>query len=371
MPRQLLVEAIRVDGDTQSRERINEETVGEYAEAMKSAAKAPWPALLVFFDGTEYWLADGFHRLLAARRIGKKNIMAEVKDGSREDAAWASCAANQTHGLRRTNADKRKAVAIALKLQPKMSDRAIAGHCGLSDPFVGQVRRQVLTVSTSTPRTGTDGKQYPVPPARAKDKPAQGLGPPPRPEDRPVSAAATVPKRAGAPADASLGSVLQEDAPAGTAGKAEPCESPSPAAAAAGVGRKPDVPIDDVGRRIPDHLMELWGRRQEVQDMLTAVSRVRVALQKAQDTRDPLFSEVPYSAALAHLDQAYDAVQVAKPYAVCAVCQGHGCKTCLQRGLLGKFRWDNTVPVEHKEAVARLIENQRSREVTAGKGGGA
>ena len=93
--------------------------------------------------------------------------------------------------------------------------------------------------------------------------------------------------------------------------------------------------------------------------MLTALSRVRVALREAQDNRDPLFSEVPFSSALAHLDQAYDAVQVAKPYAVCAFCQGHGCKACGQRGLLGKFRWDTSVPREHKEAVARLIEKER------------
>ena len=116
--------------------------------------------------------------------------------------------------------------------------------------------------------------------------------------------------------------------------------------------------VDDVGRQIPDHLLELWGRRQEVQDMLTALSRVRVALRKAQDSQDPLFSEVPFSSALAHLDQAFDAVQVAKPYAVCAVCQGRGCKSCSDRGLLGKFRWELAVPVEHKEAVARLIEKQ-------------
>ena len=114
-----------------------------------------------------------------------------------------------------------------------------------------------------------------------------------------------------------------------------------------------------MGRRIPEDRVALWNRRQEVQDMLTALSRVRVALRLAQDAGDPLFSDVPYSSALAHLDQAYDAVQVAKPYAVCGFCQGHGCKACGQRGLLSKFRWDTAVPKEHKAAVARLIEKER------------
>jgi uncharacterized ParB-like nuclease family protein len=131
MTKQLLVDSIRIDGETQSRARISDETVAEYAEAMKAPpgprpgpaqsassrlredataghAGQAWPPVTVFFDGTEYWLADGFHRLLAARRAGRKHIAADVKQGSREDAAWAACAANQTHGLRRTNADKRK-----------------------------------------------------------------------------------------------------------------------------------------------------------------------------------------------------------------------------------------------------------------------
>jgi len=113
-----------------------------------------------------------------------------------------------------------------------------------------------------------------------------------------------------------------------------------------------------LGRRIPDELVELWNRRQEVQDILTALSRVRVTVRTAQDTKDPLFSEISFSSALAHLDQAYNAVHVAKPYAVCAFCQGHGCKACGQRGLLSKFRWNATVPSEHKEAVARLVEKE-------------
>lgn len=367
MAKQLLVESIRIDGQTQSRERINADAVAEYAEAMKaqagSAGPAPaWPPVVVFWDGREYWLADGFHRVLAARSIGRKNIAADVRQGSREDAAWASCAANQTHGLRRSNADKRKAVEIALRLHSEMTDRAIAGHCGLSHPFVAEIRRQVVTVTTSGPRqsrVGRDGKNYPPPQSRSKTGAAQGpgsrpeftagqgLGPPPRPEERPgfVPAAGSTPGQ------------MQ-----GVTGYAEESHAVTGAAtveAAGKTGRTPDYLVDDLGRRIPEDRLPLWGRRQEVQDMLTALSRVRVALREAQDNRDPLFSEVPFSSALAHLDQAYNAVQVAKPYAVCAFCQGHGCNACGQRGLLGKFRWDTVVPKEHKEAVARLIEKEQ------------
>lgn len=70
----------------------------------------------------------------------------------------------QGHGLRRTNADKRRAVMAALA-HPNgrgLSDRLIAEHCGVSDPFVGTVRAELQTVSslaTTEKRKGKDGKQ--------------------------------------------------------------------------------------------------------------------------------------------------------------------------------------------------------------------
>jgi len=345
MARQLLVESIRIDGRTQCRERINEETVAEYAEAMKAPTASGWPPIVVFFDGTEYWLADGFHRLLAAQRNGKKNIPADVKQGTREDAAWAACAANQAHGLRRTNADKRKAVEMALKLHPEMSDQVIANHCGVGRDLVFGARRQVVGILQPGMRSGADGKRYPVPPPRAKPLPAQDSGLPPQSEKRPGMAGP------------------REEIHAVTGAATGGDEHAGPVAATSGedggARRKPRGICDDMGRRIPEERVALWNRRQEVQDMLTALSRVRVALRQAQDGRDLLFSDVPYSSALAHLDQAYDAVQVAKPYAVCAFCQGHGCQVCGQRGLLSKFRWDTAVPKEHKEAVARIITQER------------
>jgi len=52
------------------------------------------------------------------------------------------------HGIRRGNADKRRAVEIALREFPKLSSNMIAGMCGVSDTFVGKLRGDVLTVST-------------------------------------------------------------------------------------------------------------------------------------------------------------------------------------------------------------------------------
>ena len=76
--------------------------------------------------------------------------------------------ANQPHGLRRTHADKRKAVTLALKLHPEMSDQAIADHCGVSRNMAFGVRRQHVKGLQVERRVGVDGKTSKVPASRAQ-----------------------------------------------------------------------------------------------------------------------------------------------------------------------------------------------------------
>ena len=362
--KQILTDSIRIDGETQSRVQIDQDAVQEYADAM--AGGTAFPPVTVFFDGTDYWCADGFHRVLAALRAGVKHLAAEVKRGGRAEAAWAACGANLTHGIRRTNADKRKAVTLALRMHPEMSDSALAAHCGVRHPYVAEVRRQVVTVTTCPPpptRTGRDGKQYPAPPQRPLPS---RFGPPPAGRGlagNPPPAARTPPGRG--PGEEAGGRTPEARSRTPEARSRTPeARSRTPEAG----GRKAEAggrkaggsgPVDDMGRRLPERVVPLWERCEEVQGMLTALSRIRVALKEAQSLRDPLFGEVPYSATLAHLDQAYSGVQVARPYVVCPFCQGHGCRACKDRGLISKHRLDATVPRELKEQVAKLIEEER------------
>jgi hypothetical protein len=69
----------------------------------------------------------------------------------------------------RTTADKRCAVAIALREYPNLSDEGIAELCGVSRPFVLQLRRALTPTGCNdyTLRTGRDGKQYPAHPKAA------------------------------------------------------------------------------------------------------------------------------------------------------------------------------------------------------------
>ena len=43
-------------------------------------------ALKACFDGTDYWLFDGYHRLEAMRRIGFNTCLVQIYNGSRRDA---------------------------------------------------------------------------------------------------------------------------------------------------------------------------------------------------------------------------------------------------------------------------------------------
>ena len=137
-PQLLKISLIKLDEGIQPRQQLNQEVVAEYAEAMKQGAT--FPPVVVFFDGSKYWLADGFHRIAAKQANGVLEVLTERKFGSRREAILFAAGANATHGLRRSNADKRQVVERLLK-DPEwcqMSDNAIAHQCGVSHPFVGK-----------------------------------------------------------------------------------------------------------------------------------------------------------------------------------------------------------------------------------------
>lgn len=135
---------IRLDGGTQPRAELREDVIEDYAEAMR--AGVVFPPVVVYFDGETYWLADGFHRVKAARAASRTTIAAEVRQGTRRDAVLHSVGVNADHGLRRTNADKRRAVTTMLLDEEwgKWSQTKIAEHCRVSREYVSRVRAQLV-----------------------------------------------------------------------------------------------------------------------------------------------------------------------------------------------------------------------------------
>jgi FtsZ-binding cell division protein ZapB len=141
MERKLIgLDAIRIDGGTQSREKIDEIIVGEYADLIEDGVV--FPAVRVYFDGVSHYLADGFHRYHAHRKAGKGSIEADVEKGTLRDAILYSLGANHEHGLRRSNADKRKAVQAMLDdfEWQEWSNGEIARRCHVSERLVANMR---------------------------------------------------------------------------------------------------------------------------------------------------------------------------------------------------------------------------------------
>lgn len=164
MNMKLKMTQIRCDGDTQMRVKTNALAVKEYAGHM--GAGVIFAAIIVYNDGNIYWLADGFHRIEAATSLGWEEIDAEVRSGTVRDARLFAASTNKGHGERLTNADKRRAVEILLADDEwaTWTDTKIAHQCGVSDRFVGTVRKESASSNGSKKtRTATrGGKSYPM-----------------------------------------------------------------------------------------------------------------------------------------------------------------------------------------------------------------
>ena len=137
------VSDILFDDEHHPRAEVDQQLVAEYAEALREGAT--FPPIDVFRQGKKYLLADGRHRVEAARQLARKTIKAKIRLGDKREAILFAVGANTEHGQRRSNADKRKAVRIILtdKIWWEWSDNAIAQRCCVSDGLVKEMRAEV------------------------------------------------------------------------------------------------------------------------------------------------------------------------------------------------------------------------------------
>jgi hypothetical protein len=149
---ELPVESIRTDGGTQARAEIDNDKVDEYRQAMEEGSD--FPPVVVYHDGSDHWLADGFHRFFAGKRAGFKKLKCDVRQGTKRDAILFAVGCNGTHGLPRTNADKHKAVLMLLEDEKwrAWTNVQIAKACCVSDMTVKRIRDE------SHPQCGSERK---------------------------------------------------------------------------------------------------------------------------------------------------------------------------------------------------------------------
>jgi len=298
MKKLIFINDINFKLSPQVRYEANGLVVADYAERYRQ--KAEMPPIHVFWDEEAkiMYLADGMHRCNAMEMIGRKAIEAEVHLGDYNACLKHALLANSQHGLQRSNEDKRQCIRMALKQWPTISNIAIASMCAVDDKTVAVVREEMekkkQIVATPT-RTSVSGREMP----------------------------AHTPRISGATVATSKDEV------------------------------------DCLGREIPKKVIQYWQRTPEIRSLMDKVSEIIGILKEAQKNEDIMFSEVSINGTIADLDKAFVSIQCGVPYAVCTQCQGHpetqksGCRLCLGRGLISKFRWDSLVPVETKTMLAK------------------
>jgi ParB-like chromosome segregation protein Spo0J len=143
-----------------------------HVDLLMESAEA-WPPIVVWGDRS--LVIDGFHRVEAARRLGRRSVAAIRFVGSAEEAFMESVRRNVNHGLPLTVGDRRRAARRILTRNPEWSDRRIASLCGLSDKTVGRLRRAASGIQVIDRRVGRDGKVRPVQAGQVRARVRQAL----------------------------------------------------------------------------------------------------------------------------------------------------------------------------------------------------
>jgi ParB-like chromosome segregation protein Spo0J len=289
LPQRLHLEDITLDPDCQPRAEIDQEVVNEYAAALDAGAE--FPPVVVFDDGQVKRLVCGWHRYAAHEAADRDEIEVVIQDGDKYDAIRHSLTTNTDHGLRRSNADKRRVVRMALAdpIIRVWSDREIARTLGVSNNFVSVMRREMFPPE-SAPEAAPDAEE----PTQDEDPSFDDAG-----------------------------------------GEAE--------------GLSPQEE-DELGRR--EYLAQQEARQETPEPPDEAAQAVAVADDEFRPTMDrlkllhqsisylcnqPAGKAIDKSAMLKLLGEIRKHVQQAKPAKVCPKCHGRGCTACDNLGWLSQF----------------------------------
>lgn len=127
--------------DEQYQMRENIPPSNDYCEMLKACADDVWPftPLVVASVSGKLFMIEGFTRSKAAKDAGKGKVFGSIVECTKAEAFKLALGANSDHGFRRTNADKRKAVRIAIGQWPGFTASKIAEICKVSHTYVYNV----------------------------------------------------------------------------------------------------------------------------------------------------------------------------------------------------------------------------------------
>ena len=307
-----------LDLSLQTRSGTDAETINNYAEAMADGTQ--FPDVTVFTDGKHYWLADGFHRVMAAKQLGKKQISADIRKGTEDDAVVFGGTANNKQGKRPTRADVQHFLEMVWARREAIFGGTPTGgnfaeKCGVSKPTGDRFVQAKLAEMPVAPVNPTVSKiQLPTRPNALIQAPKMPV--------RPTQLV-------------------------GANGKMYPVR-PSMPVRESGNGLKVQghvVPLDRFGTEIPVEINGAF-EQEELNEVIRNISDARSVLRSALEAGVEAFKAVRQDA-LIQLNNAYSFVKSAKAHCVCRICQGNGCKACHERGWQTEEEYDRN-PKEFK-----------------------
>ena len=148
----IAIRDIVADASIDIRNGMDATTIEEYMDIIDEL-----PPVVVFDTSQGYLLADGFHRLTAAERLGREEIEADIKKGSRHDALEFAAYANAAAPLKLKPGERRAGIRRLNRLQPDWNAKQIGRLMACSEFTVrtalraSEVRRETFLSEDELP----------------------------------------------------------------------------------------------------------------------------------------------------------------------------------------------------------------------------
>ena len=290
------IKDIRLDGGTQHRP-VDDSVVKHYAAMMQEGSK--FPPIEIITDGKSNYLTDGFHRVAVARKLGKKYIEANVKNGTHRDAVHESFSANKTNAVPRPEGTIKNILLIIFKDEQwsKMSQHDIGRHVGCTQQFVSKVQAEFEKLSNNQllDRTELSGPKTGI--ARSK----------------------TVKVKRG---------------------KSE---------------YEMKVPekkvLDATGKQVPEHLVKFFERAHEFRGPIKQLNDMLKVVRKGKEAGDQIYRYIKIENLTAEIGNVKRIFSFGMPYAICGYCGGDEnndeCRACDGCGFVNEAMYKYT-PIELK-----------------------
>jgi hypothetical protein len=283
---------------------LNTDKVLEYAELINEGIVLP--PVTVIFDGRDYFLVDGFHRLAAQRRTANKYISCQIYDGTKLDAIFMSYTANQAHGIPRTR-DEIKGIIIKMFNDTEckgMTDDGIAKHIGASRSYVSKTRKEYEKSTMGTvPIVVQTSPQF-IDKGRVRG--AKATVATPEAPEKPICKVEEVPTEAD-------------------------LEKPV---------------YDSTKFPVPQHLKAVFARAGELKQIIFTLNTILRDSKRAFESNDLLYTFLKPDSLEQAFGNAKRVFRFAIPYAVCPFCgadvNNSNCRSCNGKGFINESMWLST-----------------------------